>query len=355
MKKLLSLLMVALVIFSLSSCGNIPANQSEKADLAQSPQDQGADDNNNPPKEVQKPIDCSKVKPNELGQVMVLMYHEIGDKEADWVRTPDNFRKDLQTLYDKGYRLISLNDLLDGNINIEAGYTPVVLTFDDGDLGQFKVKMVDGKPAPDPDSAVGILMDFYKEHPDFGKAATFYIYHPLPFREREYIEYKLKFLVDNGFEIGNHTDTHASLSKLDGNGIQKELGLNVKHTQEYIHGYNVNTLALPYGSVSKEYAKYLLDGNYEGIEYHNKAVLLVGANPSKSPYDVDFNPLKVPRVRGSEMNVEGLGIYDWMKYFDEHPEKRYISDGDPDTIVVPEGMEDKISSEKFTIKKVATY
>ncbi|TZE82803.1 polysaccharide deacetylase family protein [Calorimonas adulescens] len=355
MKRLLMLLLIVLMLVS-TGCGIVPPKQSEGVGVKpQIPAAKGEAGKDNPQTEQQKSVNYSEVKPNELGQVMILMYHEIGDKEAEWERTPDNFRKDLQTLYDKGYRLISLNDLLDGNINVEAGFTPVVLTFDDGDLGQFKVKVVNGKPEPDPNSAVGILMDFYKEHPDFGRAATFYIYYPLPFREREYIGYKLKFLVDNGFEIGNHTDTHANLSKLDVNGIQKELGLNLRHTQEYVPGYNVNSLALPYGSVFKEYSKYLLDGSYDGIKYHNKAVLMVGANPAESPYDVEFDPLKVPRVRGSEMNVDGLGIYDWIKYFDEHPEKRYVSDGDPDTIVVPKGTDNRINRGKFTNKRVVVY
>lgn len=354
MKKLLSTLFAVFIAISLSSCSNIQADNADHTDEVELSQP-SSDTENGKPEEEQKPIDYSIIKPNELGQVMVLMYHEVGSEEADWVRTPENFRRDLQTLYDKGYRLISLNDLLDGDIDTEAGYTPVVLTFDDGDLGQFKVKMVDGKPTPDPDSAVGILTDFYKQHPDFGKAATFYIYHPLPFREKDYIDYKLKFLAENGFEIGNHTDTHASLSKLDGNGIQKELGLNVKHTQDYLPGYDVNTLALPYGSVSKDNIQYLLDGSFGGLKYHNKAILLVGANPSKSPYDSDFDPIKVPRVRGSEMNVDGLGIYDWIKYFDSHPEKRYISDGDPNTIVVPKGMEGKVDKNEFSTKKVVEY
>ena len=37
------------------------------------------------------------LKPNEAGKIMVLMYHNIGEPEAEWVRTPANFRKDLET------------------------------------------------------------------------------------------------------------------------------------------------------------------------------------------------------------------------------------------------------------------
>ncbi|MFZ5944083.1 MAG: hypothetical protein ACOYVD_08230 [Bacillota bacterium] len=41
-------------------------------------------------------IDLQQVKPNEVGQIMVLMYHAIGEPEAEFRRTPENFRNDLQ-------------------------------------------------------------------------------------------------------------------------------------------------------------------------------------------------------------------------------------------------------------------
>lgn len=32
-------------------------------------------------------IDYNEIKPNELGKIMVLMYHNIGEDESTWVRT----------------------------------------------------------------------------------------------------------------------------------------------------------------------------------------------------------------------------------------------------------------------------
>ena len=75
---------------------------------------------------------------NELGRVMILEYHKIDYPEERWTRTPENFRRDLEALYARGYRLQSLNDLLDGKITVGAGFTPVVLTFDDSSPGQFR-------------------------------------------------------------------------------------------------------------------------------------------------------------------------------------------------------------------------
>ncbi|MCL4425024.1 MAG: polysaccharide deacetylase family protein, partial [Firmicutes bacterium] len=155
----------------------------------------------------------NRLQPNELGKVMILEYHLIGDKEDRWERQYDNFRKDLERLYREGYRLISLVDYLRNSIRVPEGYTPVVLTFDDGSRGQFNYLEKDGQKVIDPRSAVGIILDFAREHPDFGTAATFYTLYP-PFGQARYWQEKVRFLVEHGMDIGNHTANHVNLAKL---------------------------------------------------------------------------------------------------------------------------------------------
>src|SRR3989442_10942569 len=92
--------------------------------------------------------------PNELGRVMILEYHKIDSPEQRWTRTPENFRRDLERLHARGYRLIALNDLLDGRIAVPAGTTPVVLTFDDSSPGQFRYVEENTAVEIDPKSAV---------------------------------------------------------------------------------------------------------------------------------------------------------------------------------------------------------
>src|SRR5712664_4583758 len=113
--------------------------------------------------------------PNELGRVMILEYHKVDYPEERWTRTPENFRRDLETLYARGYRLQSLNALLDGRITVPAGTTPVVLTFDDSSPGQFRYVERNGTLEIDPKCAVGVLEAFIQEKPDFGRAATFFV------------------------------------------------------------------------------------------------------------------------------------------------------------------------------------
>jgi len=302
-------------------------------------------------------IDYEKIKVNEAGKVMVLMYHGIGDKEEEWVRTADNFQKDLKTLYEKGYRTVSLHDYINNNINVPAGYTPVVITFDDGLLNQFNIIEKDGKFEIDPNCAVGIMKSFAKDHHEFKNEATFYVYYPLPFRQKEKVKEKLEYLINNGFDVGNHSYTHEMLGKMDGSSIQRQLALNVKMSLDYIPGYEVDTLALPYGSRPKDEAlrKYMLSGQYEGTSYNNKAVLLVGSNPALSPNSKDFDASAIPRIRASEMKTGGTGIYDWLKYFDTYPGERYISDGDPKTNVVPKSQENKLNKDAIKDKQLIVY
>lgn len=313
-------------------------------------------DENNLPAIENNQIDYEKIKPNENGQVMILMYHGIGEEEAEWVRTPKNFEKDLQTLYDNGYRLISLSDFIENNIDVEAGYTPVVITFDDGLLNQFNIIEDNGSTKIDPNCAVGLLESFSEKHPDFGKSASFFVYYPIPFRQKDLIKEKYEFLISHGYEIGNHGYNHENLGKINIEEVQKSLSKNVMKTKEILPDYEVQSLALPYGAAPKgEDYKYVVSGSYEGFSYDHKAVLLVGSNPAPSPNSIKFNPQRLPRVRGSEMLVAGTGLYDYIKYFEKNPHKKYISDGDTNTITIPESEIDNIDKDRLVNKKVITY
>lgn len=290
-------------------------------------------------------IDLNVVKPNEAGEIMVLMYHHIREPEAEWARTPDNFRRDLQQLYDRGYRPISLYDYATGNITTEAGMTPVVLTFDDGNQNNFNMLQdAAGEWHIDPDSAVGILVDFHQKNPDFPLEATFFINGGVPFGQKEFVEYKLNYIVDMGMDIGNHTMTHVNFTNTTPEKIQEEIGRLIKFVKGYLPNYDVNTLALPFGSKPKneEWLGYLTSGIYEDIEYNHMAVLEVGWDPYNSPYHSNFNSSKIRRVRASETKVDGIGMYDWMRAFDEGRRIRYISDGNPNIVTILEKDAEKL-------------
>jgi peptidoglycan/xylan/chitin deacetylase (PgdA/CDA1 family) len=292
--------------------------------------------------------DPAAVKANELGQIMVLMYHHIGEPEAEWYRTPDNFRRDLEILYEKGFRPIRLIDYARGHINVPAGTTPVVLTFDDGNNNNFNmIQDPSGEWMIDPDSAVGILMNFHDEYPEFRPHVTFFINGGTPFGQADWVEFKLNYLVEHGMDIGNHTETHLHLGDVSAERLQQELARIQLLVNRYVPEYTVNTFSLPFGSRPRDeaVAPLVISGAFEGTSYTNEAVVEVGWDPYHSPYHKDFNPHKIRRVRASETKVDNVGMYDWLATFESGGRSRYISDGNPNTIAIPSSREEFLADD----------
>lgn len=266
--------------------------------------------------------------PNEAGQIMILMYHRFSPVPGEWNRTPEEFRRDLETLYDQGYRLLSLRALLEGRVTTPRGYTPVVLTFDDGWRSQFNYLTANGQTVLDPDSAVGILYEFHRRHPDMGLSGTFYLNADL-FGQPALAARKLAWLVDQGFEMGNHTFTHLNLRQSSPEAGRRDLSRMAEHLSTVLPGYRMDTMALPFGAMPHD-ETVAREGGKGAAAYRHRAVLLVGANPAPSPYATAFDPFHLPRVRASESELAR-----WLAHFARHPEKRFVSDGDPRLVTVP--------------------
>lgn len=298
--------------------------------------------------------ELNNLKVNELGAVMVLEYHKIAE-EGRWSRTPENFRTDLEFLYEEGYRCVGLDDFVSNDIDVEAGYTPVVITFDDSDPSQFRYIEQDGKTVIDPRCAVGVMEQFDRDYPDFNVTATFYVLSNI-FGQDEYIQDKLTYLVENGYDIGNHTANHANLSELDDQEALKELTGHISLIREYLPEYEQSSIALPYGAEPKNPAIFT-GGSYDGIEVRFMASLLVGANPAPAPCDYSFDPLRLPRVQALDPSLDtgDSGIYAWIQYFMENPERRYCSDGNPDVVTVPKHMIDRVDHSKLGDKELKAY
>jgi peptidoglycan/xylan/chitin deacetylase (PgdA/CDA1 family) len=294
------------------------------------------------------------LKPNESGKIMVLMYHNIGSSEKSWVRTPENFTKDLETLYEKGYRPISLQDYVNGHITTPSGYTPVVITFDDGNENNFEY-LSDGSISKT--CAVGLLLSFHEKHPDFPLEATFFLTGEAPFGQKDLVGKKLNFLVDNGMDVGNHTKDHLNLNSLTKEQLQMEISLQKAFLEKILadKGYEVNTFAKPFGTrpLNDSFVQSLETGSYSGVAYNNIAVLNVGANPGYSPFDRRFRSGNIPRVKASEFTADHSGINDFLKYFDEHPGERFVSDGLSNIITVPADKASLIRSDSG--KLLQTY
>jgi len=284
---------------------------------------------------------AADLRPNELGRVMILEYHKVDYPEERWTRTPENFRRDLETLYARGYRLQSLNDLLDGKITVRAGFTPVVLTFDDSSPGQFRYIEQGGTLVVDPKCAVGVLEAFIQEKPDFGRSATFFV---LPgasrpnrlFNQPEHEGRKLRFLVERGYEIGNHTLWHANLGKYPEAVVRKQIAEAQQWIQRHVPDYRIRTLALPHGVYPRD-VTWAVRGSAMGASYSHDAILMVAGGAAPSPFSRGFDPLRVPRIQAVERDLAF-----WLRYFDRHPQERFVSDGDAARITVPSSRRDRL-------------
>ncbi|HSE92318.1 MAG TPA: polysaccharide deacetylase family protein [Methylomirabilota bacterium] len=289
------------------------------------------------------PVAAQPLAPNELGRVMILEYHKIDYPEERWTRTPENFRRDLETLYARGYRLAALNDLLDGVVRTPAGTTPVVLTFDDSSPGQFRYVGHQSAPEIDPKSGVGILEAFVRERPDFGRAATFFV---LPgasrpnrlFDQPEHEGRKLRYLVERGYEIGNHTLWHANLGKYDEATVRGQLADAQIWVQRHVPNYMFRTLALPHGVYPRDVA-WALTGTAKGTTYRHDAILMVAGGAAPSPFSRGFDAARLPRIQAVERDLTH-----WLSYFDKNPQERFVSDGDPESVAVPIRLRDKLRS-----------
>jgi peptidoglycan/xylan/chitin deacetylase (PgdA/CDA1 family) len=271
---------------------------------------------------------------NEMGEIMVLMYHLIGPGEAQsqYTRSPENFTKDIALLKSQGYYPINVRDLVGGNIEVPAGLTPVAITFDDSSGGQYRI-LADG--TLDPTSAVGI-MQAAVEQGGWASRATFspLIEVDAPdhilFGQPDLAKQKLQNLVNWGYEVGSHTVSHLDLKKASTAEATKQLAVSKSTLEKMIGGgYRVVTLAVPFGDYPPSDS--LFKGTYQGNKYTYTAAMEASGGPSVSPFSTKFKPLHVTRIQ-----VTGNALKNQIDYFKKHPELRFISDGDPAAIAVPE-------------------
>ncbi|MEX1158012.1 MAG: polysaccharide deacetylase family protein [Thermomicrobiales bacterium] len=283
-------------------------------------------------------------QPNELGQIPILEYHHLGPEPEQFVRTPDQFLGDLQWLYDNNFYVINLHEILIDNIDVPAGKRPVALTFDDSPATQFSlIPLSNGQLAIDPKCAIGILELFFAQHPDFGRGGHFSVLPDFYFDwdparghpdQTPYIQEKFRWLVEHGYEIGNHTLDHANLSTLTDDEIKYQLAAANDAIHEILPDEPIEVITLPYGMYPDGGDDTLLRGfQYEGGYYEWSAALMVGANPTASPLSTEYDPYATARIQAFDEELDK-----WFAVFQEQPGILYVSDGDPNTVTIPEDL-----------------
>jgi hypothetical protein len=244
--------------------------------------------------------------PNTHGRIPILEYHLIGDKDTRWTVEREHFRHDLQLLYDRGYRPITVSQLIDKKFDLPAGMSPVIFTFDDASPEQFRYIEQNGQLEIDPTSAIGIWLDFHKQHPDWENHAVFCM---LPAAAAGHAFFgekgiqgqktawrfkKVQFLAAQGFEL-------CDLGKYPDAVVQEQIARGNMAIDSAVPGYKVRTFALPLGVWPKNRALAHAGVWHDpktgrDVPYQFDAILEVAGGSAPSPNDASFDALRLPRV-----------------------------------------------------------
>ena len=247
-------------------------------------------------------------------KIPILQYHLIGDTDSRWKRSRDGFRRDLQLLYDRGYRPITVAQLIDRKFDIPRGTSPVVVTFDDASPGQFSYVERNGTLEVDPSSAVGIWLEFGRRHPDWKARATFCL---LPSAQEGHAFFgdkgiggqksawrlqKVRFLHERGFELCNHTLWHARLDRRGDAAVRAQIARGNLAIDSAVAGYRVRTFALPLGIWPKNLSlarsgAWTDSTSGRTTSYRYDAILEVTGAIEGTPYGPGFDPLAIPRTQ----------------------------------------------------------
>jgi peptidoglycan/xylan/chitin deacetylase (PgdA/CDA1 family) len=311
--------------------------------------------------------DLKKYRPNESGAILVVMYHRIeaNEKPSYLNRTPAQFRRDLETMHAQGYYPVNAIDVVNNDMDVPAGKTPIVLTFDDALPSQFRVApKPDGGERIDPDCAIGIMGAFAKKNKDWPMRATFFVLpkkgrNTDPFGQESTVQQKFKYLVDNGYEIASHTATHSNMRGMTSAQVQSELAIAMAEIKKIAPTAAMQTLALPFGKYPRDKAAKaaLLKGSSGGTSYTNKAVFQAAWRPIASPLSLPgkkpsgsisaYDVSNLERVTPGKPGPVEVGTLEyWLAFFKKDPSLRYVSDGNKKIAAIPQEHKDLIDVSK---------
>jgi hypothetical protein len=260
-------------------------------------------------------------------QVPILLYHRfLPDTYAKSYPTKTVFRdfhSELQSLFDNGYSLVSLQDWINGDLQVPAGRRPIIITLDDAFFADQIYLENNGQPSLN--SGLGVLWEFSQQHPDFGFAASLFAnmgdkvygniqkgnwYENGPGWE-DSLAKVIAWCIQHNVMPYNHMYNHPRLDLTLTEQIPWELEKNDQSMRTFlkrINGLDLvkgvdNIVALPYGAwpLSKGgKAAILKYKNPEGVPL--QAVLEAGyyynAEYLQPPYSSAYNPWHIPRIAG---------------------------------------------------------
>ena len=243
----------------------------------------------------------------ESTRVPVLMFHEFGEREDRYTVSPRNFERILYDLYVNDFYSVSLDEFVSGDFSsVPVGKKPVLLTFDDAPESQFRINN-DGSVCSR--SAVGVMESFYDEY-DFGRGGVFFVSYGsynkfrLPFAQNDFVSDKLKFLIDNGYDVAYHTvfhnnNTGASMNNIFEQNVVSSALFHKFLGEEYFDKVS-SSFAHPFGaSPSNGVVFDYLASSYE-------SVFDAWGGASKHPLSSGFDVKRITRIEITHQTLNSL-------------------------------------------------
>ena len=226
------------------------------------------------PEPTEPPVNPTESETSGMVTVPILLYHHISDTiDTEYNVHPDVFAEQMKWLHDNGYTTINISDLT--RLILEGGSIPerpIVLTFDDGYLDVYK-------------NAYPILQQY-------GYVATFFIISETVDTKKNLSTDMLLELIDSGWEIGSHSQTHINLDLW--NNWEEEI-IGSKTFLEDKLGVTIQTFAYPYGLANSSVIAYTKDAGYTSavglgsqVTHDISTLFYLSRKEVKSWYDLDF-------------------------------------------------------------------
>ena len=190
--------------------------------------------------------------------IPILVYHKINKESVlDSFRTreftvpKEVFEEQMKYILDAGYTPVTMHNLIVSEKNDTLPPKPIVVTFDDGWIGQYT-------------DALPILLKY-------NIPATFYVYNHV-FGKKEFMTLdNVRELQKDGMEIGGHTVHHPHLTLLPGELVYSEIYGNKVFLETEL-GISLYSFAYPYGDFDLSVEKYVKDSGYESARTSIKTI-----------------------------------------------------------------------------------
>lgn len=211
--------------------------------------------------------------PGEL-VVPVLLYHHVAATEEPrrYTVSPEDFETQISSLYDWGYTAIPLSLLVDAVLNgAELPPRPVVITFDDGyrDIYQNALPVM---------QRYGYVGTLYVIVDQIGVGGYL--------NARQIAE-----LVEQGWELGSHSQTHVNLRK-PGASLEKEV-TGSRQVLEALFDTPVHSFSYPYGSATPAIIRVVKESGYQSavglgasITHRVKSAFYLSRNEVQGTFDL---------------------------------------------------------------------